>query len=189
MLLKIALCADVKSVMEIGSFRGATALALVRNLKPNIRIITVDLDPRHGGLYRDGPFAARIERRDAHVERATFTNDAPGSVDLLFLDADHSYGAVKHDTEILLDLVSERGYFLWHDYANWGKFSGKNGVPEYLHELSNELPIARIVGTSLAVYSPAWRSGVGAETFQRALVQSDDVPGCDPWISEALRGW
>jgi hypothetical protein len=31
---------------------------------------------------------------------------------------------------VLLPLLSPTGIFVWHDYANWGRFSGKNGVPE-----------------------------------------------------------
>lgn len=188
MLLKIALCADVKSVMELGSFRGATTLALVRHLGPGTQIITVDSDRRHGDLYRDGPFASQIERRVGSVEPATFANDAPGSIDLLFLDADHRYPAVKHDTELLLDLVSNSGYFVWHDYANFGKFSGKNGVPEYLHELSRKLAVAWIAGTHLAIHSPAWTSGAGAAAYRNALVEDDSVPYADPWTSATLRG-
>jgi hypothetical protein len=188
MLLKIALCANAKSVMELGSYRGATALALVHHLEPGSRIITVDSDPRHGDLYRDGPFAPRIERRVASVERATFCNDKPGSIDLLFLDADHRYQAVKHDTEILIDLISNNGYFVWHDYANFGKFSGKNGVPEYLHELNRTLPVAWIAGTHLAIHSPAWKSDSGAAAYRNAIVRDDNVPYADPWTSAMLRG-
>jgi hypothetical protein len=187
-LLKIALCANVKTVMELGSYRGATALALARHLDPSTRIITVDSDPRHGDLYRDGPFASRIERRVAPAESVAFVDDAPGSIDLLFLDADHSYAAVKSDTELLLNLISDNGYIVWHDYANFGKFSGKNGVPEYLHELSRQIPLAWITGTWLAIHSPAWKSEPGAAAYRNAIVKDENIPFADPWASAALRG-
>ena len=187
-LLKIALCANAKTVMELGSYRGATALALAKHLGPDAKIIAVDADPRHGDLYCDGPLASRIERRVAPVERATFATDAPGSIDLLYLDADHSYSAVKHDTELLLNLVSANGYFVWHDYANFGKFSRKNGVPEYLHELSQKLPVARIAGTWLAIHNPAWNSSAGATSYRNAIVKDATVAYADPWTSVMLRG-
>jgi hypothetical protein len=188
MLVKIALCAESKSVMELGSYRGYTALALARHLGPETRIVTVDSDPRHGEAYSNGPFRSRIERRVASIDAATFADDVRGSFDLLFLDADHSYAGVKHDTEILFDLLSDRGYFVWHDYVNSGRFSGINGVPEYLHELSLEIPLARIAGTWLAIHSPAWRSGAGADAYRKALVEDDNVPYADPWVSEIPRG-
>jgi|ERR1700733_4846871 len=188
MLVKIALCAGSKSVMELGSYRGYTALALARHLSSEARIVTVDSNPQHGEAYCNGPFASRIERRVASINSATFANDARGSVDLLFLDADHSYTGVRHDTEALLGLVSDHGYFVWHDYVNSGRFSGINGVPEFLHELSLKLPLARIAGTWLAIYSPAWRSGAGAEAYRKAFVESDNVPYADPWVSEIPRG-
>ena len=65
-----------------------------------------------------------------------FSRDQRESVDMIFLDADHTYAAVKRDTEILLPLLSPTGIFVWHDYANWGSFSRQNGVPEFLHEFS-----------------------------------------------------
>ena len=137
--------------------------------------------------YRYGPFSAQIERRVGRIEPETVAHDKPGSFDLIFLDADHSYTAVKNDTNILLGLLSERGYFVWHDYANWGKVGGKNGVPEYLHELCNEMPVAQC--RSVARFAqPAWRIASGADEYRRALAPSDNVAGSDPWTIEAARG-
>jgi hypothetical protein len=188
MLVKVALCAGSKSVIELGSYRGYTALALARHLDPKTRIVTVDSDPRHGEAYCNGPFASRIERRVGNIDAAMFAGDSRGTFDLVFLDADHSYAGVRHDTETLFGLVSHYGFFLWHDYANSGRFSGINGVPEYLHELSKEFPVARIAGTWLAIYSPAWRSGEGAAAYRKALVACDDVRYADVWASDMPRG-
>ena len=187
-LLKIAVCAKPRTVMEIGSYRGYTALALARQLDPACRIVTVDADPRHGEAYRQGPYASRIERRICRTEPAGFADDAPGSIDLLFIDADHTYAGVKNDTELLLNLVSPDGFVVWHDYVNSGKFSRKNGVPEYLNELGRGIPIAHIAGSWLAIHSPAWASGAGAASFKAALTNDDQVPYSDPWVSVVTRG-
>jgi predicted O-methyltransferase YrrM len=188
MLIKIAQCAESKTVLELGSYRGYTALALARNLGCEARIVTVDSDPRHGEAYFNTQFSHQIERRVSSIDTSTFARDAYGSYDLIFVDADHSYTGVKRDTETVFNLLSDHGFILWHDYANWGRFSGKNGVPEYLHGLSEALPIARIAGTWLAIYSPAWRSGSGADAYRRSLVENDDLPFADPWASELNRG-
>ena len=89
---------------------------------------------------------------------AVIAADAPGSYDLIFIDADHSYEGVRHDTELALPLIAPTGYIVWHDYANWGYFDGKNGVPEYLKELTEQrgLLLARMAGSDLAFHSPAW---------------------------------
>ncbi len=88
-----------------------------------------------------------------------------------------------------MPLLAPKGVFVWHDYANWGRFSKKNGVPEFLHELARSLPIAALGGSWLAAYSPTWASGDGAKRL--AMSREDatrDSPGEDPWETGSLRG-
>lgn len=189
MLLKLALCARPRRLMEVGSFRGYTSLFLAQHTGDDARLVTVDQYPEHGEAYRDTPFAARIERRVGETGPALFAADAPGSYDLIFVDADHAYAGVRRDTELVLPLVSEHGYIVWHDYANWGYFDGKNGVPEYLRELSATRPIARVLGSDLAIHSPAWGTEPDRAAFERALVRGDGGEvSVDPWQSGSVRG-
>jgi Methyltransferase domain len=187
MLLKLVACAKPKKLMEIGSFRGYTALYLAQHIPPDAKIITVDRYPDHGEAYRNTPYADRIERRVGEIEPALFQTDKPGSYDFIFIDADHSYEGVKRDTELLLPLVSPTGFILWHDYANWGYFDGKNGVPEYLGELSNTLPITHIIGSDIAIYSPAWETDL-KQFYQAAIQNGTPDRKYDPWTTKALRG-
>lgn len=192
MLLKLVVCARPARLMEVGSFRGYTALALAQHVEDNARIVTVDRYSEHGEAYRDTSFAARIERRVGETGERVFSGDAAGSYDLIFLDADHAYEGVRHDTECILPLVAPKGYLVWHDYANWGFFNGYNGVPEYLKELvSQGLSIARIAGSDLAIHSPSWdiEGSEARARYQRALrnVPLTEV-GADPWNSELVRG-
>jgi SAM-dependent methyltransferase len=187
MLIKIAVCARTRNVLEVGSYRGYTTLMLARHLEPGARIVAVDVDPRHGEAYQGHERAALIERRVTPVCSEAFACDRSKSYDLIFLDADHSYQSVKHDTETLLPMLSDDGYFVWHDYGNWGRFSGKNGVPEYLHELSAYMPVASVAGSWLGIHSPAWRRGEHAEAFGRALFRERDTGSEDPWTTADLR--
>lgn len=187
MLLKVAVCSKPKHLMEVGSFRGYTALQLAQHVSPDAKIITVDRFSEHGEAYRNTSYASMIERRVGETSAEMFQHDAPGSYDLIFIDADHSYVGVKHDTELVLPLVSSTGFILWHDYANWGYFDGKNGVPEYLQELSERLPIAHIVGSDLAIYSPAW-AGVQKQQYQSAIQQKVDSNEVNPWETKSTRG-
>jgi predicted O-methyltransferase YrrM len=125
MLLTIVVCTRPKRLMEVGSYRGYTALMLAKHLEADARLLTVDFDARHGEAYRNSSHAAKIERRVARVEESAFINDVRGSYDLIFLDADHTYEAVKRDTIVLLELLAEKGYFIWHDFGNLGKLAGK----------------------------------------------------------------
>jgi Methyltransferase domain len=186
-ILKIVVCHHPKKLLEVGSFRGYTALYLAQHIATDARIVTVDLDPQHGEAYQNTRYADQIDRRIGKTSSALFQQDEPGSYDFIFVDADHTYDGVKYDTELLLPLLSPTGFFLWHDYANWGYFDGKNGVPEYLNELSKMLPIAHISGSDLAIYSPAW-SGDQQAKYQNALLPKISPTQIDPWSTATLRG-
>jgi len=188
MLLKIAVCTEPKRVLEIGSYRGYTALFLAQHISPNARIVTMDRHPDHGEAYRMSPLAHMIERRVGEIDRAMFERDESASYDLIFVDADHSYESVRNDTELILPLLSPAGFIVWHDYANWGYVSGENGVPEYLGELGGTLPIAHVAGSTLALHSPSWVSGAGRERFRSATQGQAREFGADPWQGHLPRG-
>ena len=70
-----------------------------------------------------------------------------GKMDVVFVDASHSYEYVKNDSEKALALLGLRGAVMWHDYTPpWP------GVVRYLNELSARFPLWHIRGTSLVVY-------------------------------------
>jgi hypothetical protein len=187
MLLKIAVCTDPKRLMEIGSYRGYTALFLAQHISSDAKIVTIDRHPDHGEAYRETAFTSMIERRVGETGRAMFARDAPASYDLIFVDSDHSYRGVRNDSEFVLPLLAPGGFIVWHDYANWGYFSGENGVPEYLGELSAKLPIGHVLGSTLAIHSPSWVSGAGRERF-RSATQVDAGEIADPWQGNLPRG-
>ena len=187
MLLKLAGCAKPMRLLEIGSFRGYTALYLAQHTGPDARIVTVDRFVGHGEAYRATPFANKIERRVGEITAAMFAEDKPESFDLIFIDADHSYKGVRRDTELVLPFVSKNGFVVWHDYANWGFFDSRNGVPEYLGELAKKLPLAHASGSDLAVYSPAWQEGAPRERYMKAARANSACTEFDPWKTDLLR--
>ena len=187
LLLKIALCTGATRLLEAGSFRGYTALLLAQHVDDESQIVAVDQDAKHGEAYRDTPYASAIERRVGKIDSSTFDQDETQSFDFIFLDAGHLYDDVKHDTELLLPYLSDQGTFIWHDYANWGYFSGHNGVPEYLNELSTDYPLVHVEGSDLAMYSPAWSSSQRS-SLEKALTQSKENARYNPWTTSALRG-
>jgi predicted O-methyltransferase YrrM len=176
-------------VLEVGSYRGYTTRLLAEHTPDSCRIVAFDRDPRHGEAYRGTDLERKIERRVGSVSREAFKMDPPGSYDLIFLDADHIYDAVLSDSSVLLPLVAPNGVFVWHDYANWGKFSRKNGVPETMHLLAKELPVVAISGSWLAAYSPSWKSPEGARRIEEARQSTATVfSNEDPWTTIQPRG-
>jgi O-methyltransferase len=82
-------------VVEVGTFTGYSTLCLARGLAPDGRVITLDVTgrwPEIGADYwRRAGVAERIDLRigDARQTMAALGDDpGPGSVDLVFIDAD-----------------------------------------------------------------------------------------------------
>jgi predicted O-methyltransferase YrrM len=174
-------------VVELGSYRGYTALAMAQNLPEHGYLLTVDIDPDHGEAYRDISPSSHIERRVGRIAHDLFEQQERRSFDVVFLDADHSLGAVREDTQVALDLVKPDGFVIWHDYANWGFFSGACAVPEALSELAaRRVAIAHILGSYMAIHSPSWQ-GSGRATFDKAIAATHGEQTRPHWDTTAVR--
>jgi len=154
-LMKLASVMRPPRILELGSYRGHTAKALLENA-PDARLTAVDIDPQHGEAYRATPLEERVDRRVGVIGPEVLPAAENGSFDLVFVDADHSRDAAEHDTQVALDMVRDHGTVLWHDYSNWGWFTGDCGVPEVLNELASRVPVAHVMGSNIAVHRPAW---------------------------------
>jgi hypothetical protein len=185
-LCELATRAKPRRVLEVGSFRGYTAHGIASHLEPDSSLVTVDAYDDHGEAYRGTPVEAMIDRRVGEVSSGLFSPDETGSYDLIFLDADHRYDAVKHDTEIVMPLLAPGGWFVWHDYANWGFYSGANGVPEYLLERSADIPIAQLSGTNMAVHRPVWTTLDGHKAYLDAIATTAKATG-GGWLDNTRR--
>jgi SAM-dependent methyltransferase len=154
-LMKLAAVVQPARILELGSYRGHTAKALLENSRTS-HLTAVDIDPQHGEAYRGTPLEERVDRRVGAIGPDTVPATEKGSFDLVFVDADHTFEAAEHDTQVALDMVAPGGTVLWHDYSNWGWFTGDCGVPEVLNSLSARVPIAHVMGSNIAVHRPAW---------------------------------
>lgn len=154
-LMKLASVLAPMRILELGSYRGHTTKGLLEQA-PDAVATAVDIDPQHGEAYRDTPLAARVDRRVGAIGLDLFTSEEMGSFDLVFIDADHRRAPAEHDTQVALEMVSSTGTVLWHDYGNWGWFTGACGVPEVLNELATELPVAHVLGSNIAIHRPTW---------------------------------
>ena len=159
-----------KVVFEIGTFDGNTTLQIAANAPPSTVVYTLDLpddaqgsavakiDPNDAVFidskatlkrrYVDTPYASRIIQKFGNSLDVDFGVVLDGrKADLIFIDAGHSYECVKNDTEKALRVLNNGGLIIWDDYTtHWP------GVSTYLNELSDRLPLRRVVETSLVVY-------------------------------------
>lgn len=183
-LLKYAAAAQPRSILELGSYRGFTAKGLLEH-SPEASLVAVDIAPDHGEAYRGTPLEERVDRRVGPIGREILSDLPPASFDLVFVDADHSRDAVAHDTEIALEMVADHGTLMWHDYANWGYFTGDCGVPEVLNDLSDTLPIGHLLGSNIAIYKPEWARD--RSLFDTLVAETRKGLSGGPWASQSAR--
>ncbi len=166
-LAALATLLQCDSIFEFGTYRGDTSWLLAHNL-PDARIFTLDLPGpdavehaelditdheyfenwNRGARFRGTPEARRITQ--LFGDSATF-DFAPysGKMDLVYVDASHSYSYARSDTEAAFGMLSETGTIVWDDYTYYP------GLYAYLNELAPNLdrPLFHLLGTRLALYS------------------------------------
>jgi cephalosporin hydroxylase len=138
-----------KSLLEIGTRNGGTFFMLCQLADPHATVISLDLPGgRFGGGY--GGFRIPVLRRmkqteqQLHLLRAdshsATTLDQVHKVlqgtrlDLLFIDADHSYEGVKLDFEMYSPLVKSGGIIAFHDIVH-GQPDLVGGVEQFWNEV------------------------------------------------------
>lgn len=94
LLLLLARTTRGKTFLELGTLGGYSGVWLARGLAPGGRLTTVEIDPKHAAFARGWFERAGVADRVEVVEGAALevlpkltASMAPGSVDLVFLDA------------------------------------------------------------------------------------------------------
>lgn len=137
-----------KNVFEIGTFRGWTTANLVLNLSPEQQLVTLDIARQAAGNevvenLLQGPHVTRINADSFTFDYGPYAR----GIDLIFVDACHTFEGVRIDTENAFKMLAPKGVIVWHDYNE-----EMEGVVRYLNELSRTLPLIWIKNTSLVVY-------------------------------------
>ena len=112
---------ELNVVVEIGTAHGGTYWAWCRLATPAAHLISVDL-PGHDEWdarvrsYPRPTQAQTLIRADSHDPETVRSLDGlRGTVDLLFIDGDHSYDGVRADFESYSPLVRPGGLIAFHD--------------------------------------------------------------------------
>jgi hypothetical protein len=173
----VARARDGSVFVEVGAYLGRSTAYLASRIKASskrIRLYVVDL--WDGWFYDDyRPQTPMPESRDvfwhfvrnmreAGIDDVLFPLKMPseqaanlfddGSLDFVWIDADHGYEAVGRDLAAWFPRVKRRGVLGGHDYMN-NDFPGvRRAVDEFFTE--QELPL-QINGTSFLVTKPSPR--------------------------------
>jgi predicted O-methyltransferase YrrM len=153
----IAKLIDARNVFEFGTYKGETAMLIAEHCR-DCQVVTLDLpdgvDFETASATSEVEFTdVRLFRYDRQKGRATAIKGEPatritqiqqesstfdatpfaGRFDLIYVDASHSYSAVKNDTEKAFTMLKPGGVIIWDDYYY-------PGVWLYLNELARARP-------------------------------------------------
>ena len=165
-LAMITACLKPKTVFEIGTYKGRTALNFAANSPGDCLVYTMDLpknqiDTSTLGCadkkiaessdpdleYRHHPLSNKIKQLYANSLTYDFT-DFYEKCDIIYIDGGHSYECVSSDTKNALKMVTQGGVIIWHDYLNAGEYYPVTQVVDSLRFTHH---VYRIENTQLAI--------------------------------------
>lgn len=162
-LTAIAADRNVRKVLEIGTFEGATTSLLAEVVGPSGSVVTMDLPSEDlarydlpegftpddvGRAYREAGLSDRV-----HQLKIDSSNVSPASLsgefDLVFIDAFHDYAHGRSDTELALAVVAKDGVVIFDDFdPHWA------GLILGVTEAAEGRDLRVINGTRLAILFP-----------------------------------
>jgi len=123
---------------EIGVWQGETSAKLLSKY-PELKLYMVDIwgDKSNYSGEKEKQIAKKVVKPFGH--RAVILHGSSvrmsqvvenGSLDFVFIDANHSYKSVKEDNEVWYPKVCVGGYIMGHDYLNPKRPGVKRAVDE-----------------------------------------------------------
>jgi len=193
-----------RNLLEVGTFRGTTSCLLLDNMARHARLFTIDLPPQEVSSDRAGLTDAHLIRQ-RHVgadmkehprfrdvvqvlgstyEQSTW-KQIPPVIDFAFIDASHSYEAVRNDTERVRQKLTNNGVIVWHDYTEGESL--ERGVGRYIRERMKQCDdIFVCLDTNLAIRIPSAglleAEGRIAKFFPEGDYYERCPAGAFPWL-------
>lgn len=134
-LISILRRRKLRTVVEIGTFRGGTLWLWCQIATENARVVSIDMpvkagiaDRRQQAVLRKcavGTQRLSLIRSDSQQEatRDRLVRSLAGeTIDFLFIDGDHNYDAVQRDFELYSPLVRSGGVVAFHDILHHPNF-------------------------------------------------------------------
>jgi len=132
-LLKKLTELDIKSYLEIGCRWGGTFIIISETLKKinsGCALYACDIIPKSDVLKQYSEFT-EFEYLEESSSNASFLDKVPQKLDLVFIDGDHSYEAVKTD---FINFKDRAKYILFHDISS----DACPGVVKLWEEIKND---------------------------------------------------
>ena len=149
----------LRTVVEIGTFRGGTMWLWCQIAKSDASIISIDLKPKTDSGRRIARYLYGLAIKSQNVQLVQGdsgnTNTklqlekvlCGSNIDFLFIDGDHSYQAVKRDFELYSPLVRKGGIVAFHDILDHPNFPNTQ-VNRYWNELRSKYKMREFVDSS-----------------------------------------
>lgn len=129
-LVALFLSVKPETVIEFGVNFGLTAEVLLKHIPSIKQYIGIDVSPGYhtripeqqkevpinpGILVQDDDRFKLMLRREGSFDIKP--RDLP-QAQAIFIDGDHSYDAVMHDSSLAFECIQDGGIIVWHDYGN-----------------------------------------------------------------------
>ena len=167
----------IVKVLEIGTYRGGSTMLWAKMVAPhNGRVFACDLKFEWGAfeengivynrqVYNDSPFDQFVTEIQGDSHDREFIGKVRrevGSVDLLFIDGDHSYAGVKQDFEAYFPLLKHGGHVVFHDIldSEWHRMMGCHVTP-FWKEIKEKFPCWEFVDNNEYIGAPSRSMGLG----------------------------
>ena len=146
-------------IVEIGTAKGGTLFLFCQHAAPDALIISLDLPyGRNGGgyprwkeaLYRKFTKPGQtlhLVRANSHLGETRHRIEtllAGRKIDVLMIDADHSYAGVRQDFALYAPLVAANGFIALHDVIP-NRFDPEIEVHRFWDELKTRYPTEELV--------------------------------------------
>lgn len=162
-----------KTVLEVGSHIGSAAVVIGSALKANGFGISYHLEPQDHYFEILSSFVSEAELDGISIPLKMFSTDSKlrstvgDDVDIIFLDANHSYSYAMTDIRTCADLLSSKGIMLLDDvgFPHSGNIcsEGRGGVRQALQDFLHE----NREFTALFLEHPFWLNPCGLAILAR----------------------
>ena len=183
--------------------RGMGTYVLAANAPEGAKVVSVDLPADLRGeytercLHRDE--IGRIALQSKHAGKITVHFEDSrridpdrlramhGPFDFVLVDGDHSYAAVKNDSELAFRVLAPSGVVLWHDLYTFLPPAPQRGLFQYLSELAaTDRNVRHIAGTYFGVMKGDWSKNTPGS---RRQFKSGEGPFAERIVRVADADW
>jgi len=150
-LLNLAKGRHARRILEVGTYRARTTLALHLNC-PQARIASYDIQVLESRFREALKGAIQVELRHGSFAAAAEALEKEEPYDLIFVDGSHRLEHVLEDSRLAFAILAKGGVIVWHDYRHNDYYTRELRVPEALHILRQQHAVFGVRGTTCAVY-------------------------------------